>query len=446
MKLVNRERIDGTQITLGKRVYYKDGKKVTAKSFSAEYTDHEGKQQCRTLGTKNIAHARRRAIKIQEQLETGVESRSPSRISIKELTGQYISMIKTKGTAPKTQAKYRTDLEKLKDFCDENNIRLARKFSQNDLYLYRQYLIEQRGYAAKTVQGAIVLAKQLFKWAWRYKILPHYDLETVTFPKAKANPQPCFTSEQVDSLIEAGDSEEKIAFALMGYAGLRIGEVEQLQREDIVTKKKQFTMLHIQRGGSNGTTKDKDDRFVPVHPKIAELLKLYKKNKGTLLPAINERKLLKRLKSLCTVCEFEDPAQYKLHSFRHHFASMCANHGAAYKKVLAWLGHSSSEMLDLYYHLHDEDSHNTMMELAKSHDVEIVPAPNKGNLRATGQSKIAKNTQVPELKEVIECILAENKTTERAGFEPAVRINPHTAFPRLHHQPLGHLSNVVLSC
>lgn len=158
MKLVNRERVDGTQITLGKRVYYRDGKKVTAKSFSVEYTDHEGKQQCKSLGTKNIVHARRKAIKIQDQLEKGIESKSPSRISIKELADKYLEMAKTKGTTPKTQAKYRTDLEKLKYFCDENNIKMARKFTQNNLYSYRQYLTEKK-YAPKTVQGAVVLAK-----------------------------------------------------------------------------------------------------------------------------------------------------------------------------------------------------------------------------------------------------------------------------------------------
>jgi hypothetical protein len=42
---------------------------------------------------------------------------------------------------------------------------------------------------------------------------------------------------------------------------------------------------------------------------------------------------------------------------------------SAYRKALAWLGHSSSDMLDLYYHLHDEDSQETMRALAG------VPAP-----------------------------------------------------------------------
>ena len=32
---------------------------------------------------------------------------------------------------------------------------------------------------------------------------------------------------------------------------------------------------------------------------------------------------------------------------------------------------------------------------------------------------------------------------ERAGFEPAVRFDPHTAFPVPHLRPLGHLSEIA---
>jgi len=56
-----------------------------------------------------------------------------------------------------------------------------------------------------------------------------------------------------------------------------------------------------------------------------------------------------------------------------------------------------------------------MMELAKSHD-ESEFDQNKGNLRATGESKISNNPQSPELQELMDVILAENKITERAGF------------------------------
>ncbi len=42
----------------------------------------------------------------------------------------------------------------------------------------------------------------------------------------------------------------------------------------------------------------------------------------------------------------------------------------------------------------------------------------EGNLRATGQSKIEKTSQVPEINELIASL---SNITERAGFEPAVQ-------------------------
>ena len=204
---------------------------------------------------------------------------------------------------------------------------------------------------------------------------------------------------------------------------MRIGEVEQLCREDIQIDNNRFTMIHVRQGGSKGTPKDKEERFVPVHPTIAGLLGPAKKNTGRVFKNIAERSLLKRLKELCERCGFENPRQYKLHSFRHHFASLCANHQVAYRKALAWLGHSSSQMLDLYYHLHDEDSQKAMMALAKSDysvpSKEQEDSTLKGNLRAIGQSKIEKTLQVPEVKELITSL---SNITERAGFEPAVRL------------------------
>jgi hypothetical protein len=98
--------------------------------------------------------------------------------------------------------------------------------------------------------------------------------------------------------------------------------------------------------------------------------------------------------------------------------------------------YSSSQMLDLYYHLHDDDSQQTMMALAKSasgrsSDSEGVPAL-EGNLRAMGQSKIEKPLQVPEVQGLVTSLA---NVTERAGFEPAVGINPTRPFQ---DRSLGH--------
>ena len=79
-------------------------------------------------------------------------------------------------------------------------------------------------------------------------------------------------------------------------------------------------------------------------------------------------------------------------------------------------------MLDLYYHLHDEDSQQAMMALARTDGTlasdSAEPSTLKGNLRAIGQLKIEKTLQVPEVQELVGCL---SDITERAGFEPAVR-------------------------
>jgi len=136
-------------------------------------------------------------------------------LPITELTDAYKKAVEIKGVAPKTRAKYRADLDKFTRYCTQNNLRFARHFTEHHLYRFRQWLIEDEKLADKTVQGAVVLTKQMFKWAWRQKLIKDYRFSGVSFPEAKSNPQPCFTSGQVNSVIEAGKGEERPAFALM---------------------------------------------------------------------------------------------------------------------------------------------------------------------------------------------------------------------------------------
>jgi len=61
-----------------------------------------------------------------------------------------------------------------------------------------------------------------------------------------------------------------------------------------------------------------------------------------------------------------------------------------------------------------------MMELAKSGISDLADNRFEDSLRTVGQSKIVKNPQAPELKELIDVISADKKTTERAGFFVAI--------------------------
>lgn len=97
MKLVNRERVDGTEIAIGQRTYIFNGKEKVCKTYSAEYRDSDGKQHIDSLKTKNKLMARRAAIELQQRLEKGIEQSKPSTMSVEELIRKYSEIVKAKG-------------------------------------------------------------------------------------------------------------------------------------------------------------------------------------------------------------------------------------------------------------------------------------------------------------------------------------------------------------
>ncbi len=239
-------------VMIVRRSSYIDGKQRTGRRYTAEFRDADGRQVCETLGVSNKSQARRLAIEIQQRLDNGTDKMPEATIIVDELADRYFDLVKAKGVAPKTEWKYRADLSKLKEYCREMGPALARRFSADDLYRIRQWLIKKE-YTAKT--------------------------------------------------------------------------------------------------------------------------------------------------------------------FRHHFASLCADHGVAHRKALAWLGHSSSDMLDLYYHLRDDDSQQAMLALAAGAESMSIPASantvSEGSLRAVEGSRIEKLLQVQEFQELVDCL---EKESEREGL------------------------------
>lgn len=373
MKLHEPETVDGTDVRIGKRIRHEriDGVKhdVVTKTYTAIYKETNGKWSHESLKTTNRRAARRKAIEIQNRLDKGQDRLVFRAVKIGELIDRYEEHCVAKGLAPKSLSKYRSDLDKLRRFCFVKRISLAGAFEEEDFHYFRtwlQTLTHAHGvpYSPKSVGSALLVCKQVFKFGWQRKIIPTYTLAAVPLPKAKARPQPCFTKEEVEDLLDLTEGEEQAVLATLAYAGTRIGEVEQLLWDDVLFDRGDLGMFHIRRGGSNGTTKNKVDRFVPIHPRIRPLLEGLGRRQGLVFPNTRERQLLARLKDLCRQAGFTAPNQYKLHSFRHHFASMCANHHVAHRKALAWMGHSSSQILDLYYHLSDAESESAMKALA----------------------------------------------------------------------------------
>ena len=234
MELDKPHLIEGTQIKIGRRILRRKVKgklvKKTAKTYSAVYKETNGKWVIRTLDTTNRQAAIRKAFEIQIKLDPrnlgcggeafthapafgngystsgGGDHYYNTNLRIDELIDAYETYVNSKSLAKKSLSKYKSDLEKLRRFVDEKSIVMAAGFDEMTFYQYRNWLQEQthkqgRPYAPKSLYATLTLCKQVFKWAWERKMMPTYTLAAAELPKAKAKPQPCFTTDEVELLL-----------------------------------------------------------------------------------------------------------------------------------------------------------------------------------------------------------------------------------------------------
>ena len=370
MKLIDKQIVEVTKPTIyiGKRTYKNKGSGEVriAKPYWAEYFTH-GKQYQEPLGVTNRAAAIRAAYALAERLERGQQIVRDSRRTVQELADGYYAYCKARNLASKTLVKYKGQLERFKAWCKSEGIRRARTFSPDDLFAYRTYLAEQCNLADKSIYHETIVMKQLFKWAAKNGYLSRNLLEPIRFAKVKSPRQPCFTIEQVELLLSNAERWAVPIFTTLAFTGMRIGELQQLCWEDVDFD---LNVIHIQRGGSDGKPKNKEDRFIPIHAgKLKPILRSLPRKSDLvfLMPdgrQVSPKKLRAYLKRLCRQCGFENPKQYKLHTFRHFFASYCAQQNLSYKYILEWMGHSSSAILDMYFTMNDKQAHRAMNSLS----------------------------------------------------------------------------------
>jgi len=184
--------------------------------------------------------------------------------------------------------------------------------------------------------------------------------------------------EQVELLLSNAETWAVPMFAMLAFTGVRIGELRQLRWEDTDFD---LNVIHINRGGSDGKTKNKEDRFIPIHyTKLKPILQTLPRKSDLVFnmpngKPVSDKKLRAYLKNLCRQCGFTKPWQYKLHTFRHFFASYCAQQNLSYKYVLEWMGHSSSAVLDMYFTMNDRQALVAMNSLSFSAETQNRTVP-----------------------------------------------------------------------
>ena len=377
MKLIDRQHAEGTSpaIYIGHREYRKkDGCRYVSRTWYAEWCIL-AKHHQQALGTSNKNVAIRKAHDLCRRIENGDPKPKVFKISNEEMVNQYLELKQNEGRSFKTIEKYTFGLNSFKEWATKTGSLSAVGFESKLFWKFVKWLRDQKK-GDKTVYDRAMLIKQTFKWAAAEKLIPENLLAGVRIEEPLATEQPCFTPMQVAILLANADPHEAAIFATMAYLGLRFGEVRDLRWTDILWDQGASGFVVIRRGGSTANrTKNKKIRRIPLNPNLKPYLVALARTTENIFTArpskkfpdgggpISERRLLLSLKRLCKRCKFENPTKYKLHTFRHTFASMCARNNISHKYALEWMGHSSSEILDLYYTMFDDVAEAAMKSI-----------------------------------------------------------------------------------
>jgi integrase/recombinase XerD len=382
VKLHDRCNVEGTDppIQIGHRVKRKPGGAITiSKKYTAQFSVG-GRHRYESLGTNNKSVAIRKAHAIAQRIAEGEERIVNRRLDLANVVKEYLETLRDRGLAPKTDTKYTQVLDEFVDWYSRRGDGLANQFSEREFWAFSRWMGHERKrkLGPKTIEDRLTILKQLFKFAAKHKLIVRNPLEGVSVPEAPGTVQPCFSPDQVAALLSAADAALKPIFAMMAFTGMRFGEVRDVRWSDIQFDQGTTGFIVVQRGGSGLTTKNKKIRRIPMHPELRDIMmtlprkfdRVFTSPPSARYPKggnpLNEKTLIQKLKSLCAKCGFDNPDQYKLHTFRHVFASMCARNNVSYKYALTWMGHSSSEILDLYYSMFDETAELAMKTIQYS--------------------------------------------------------------------------------
>ena len=133
------------------------------------------------------------------------------------------------------------------------------------------------------------------------------------------------------------------AIATAIFAGLRFSELKHLEWQDVDFHSKTITV----RNKAGFQTKTGKFRIVPMSSRLIDILSKQPNGTERCFKALNHNSLCKTMKQYRK--QHEIPKAWNFLTFRHTFATHCAQAGISPWKLREWMGHSDVRITGKYY-------------------------------------------------------------------------------------------------
>jgi len=214
--------------------------------------------------------------------------------------------------------------------------RSPERLGPEEIRTYQIYLAKERrlGISSRTV------AVSALRFLYHVTLKQDRVIEMIPFPKQEHRLPVILSPEEVLRLLEAAPSfSHRVIFSTMYGTGVRVSEALHLRVPDIDSQRR---MIRIEQG------KGHQDRYVPLSPKLLELLRTYWRTvrpQQWLFPGQDPHQPLGREavgKAVTRASQraglSKDPSP---HSLRHAYAVHLLEAGADLRKIQLLLGHHS---------------------------------------------------------------------------------------------------------
>jgi integrase/recombinase XerD len=173
------------------------------------------------------------------------------------------------------------------------------------------------------------------------------------------------TSQEIKDVFKLLDrARDRALFAIGLYTGLRISEILALEQDQLFTSdggiRYKLTVRRLKK--KNSVYSD-----IPLHPKLREVLKVYKEvlEPGPWLfpSARNCLRTLSRVQAHNVLCAAFSRLKYdgaRTHSMRRTFLTSLSRAGVPLRTIQEMSGHSSLAQLQEYLDVDPEDKHKAI--------------------------------------------------------------------------------------
>ncbi len=283
---------------------------------------------------------------------------------MKVLLKEYLTHIKLeKNLSVNTLTSYRTDIEKLIEFAELNNITDA---SDVSVELISRFFKEQKeqGISSSTSSRYLSSIKGYFNYLMQNKYLLKNPTEKLASSRKTKKLPVVLSVEEVNKILDQPDSSEvsglrdKALLELIYSSGLRVSELINIKINDLFFNDEVIRVLG----------KGSKQRVVPVGSSAIKWVTNYlmsarpfleKRNRSENIVFLNKRGTKLSRMGMWKIVNFYTK-QAKItkevhpHTFRHSFATHLLEGGADLRAVQEMLGHVDISTTQIYTHIDRE--------------------------------------------------------------------------------------------